>query len=81
MPERSTANTNVYHVNLQSDTNSRMYGVLCVPKKEGKYSGIIQLPGAGIRPYFPDLEVADKGVIVFYNWNTWYSGYDGSSCI
>lgn len=65
MPERSTANTNVYHVNLQSYGNSRLYGILCVPKKEGKYPAIVQLPGAGIRPYFPDLEVAEKGVIVF----------------
>lgn len=65
MPERSTANTNVYHVNLQSYANSRLYGILCVPKKEGKYPAIVQLPSAGLRPYFPDLEMAEKGVIVF----------------
>lgn len=65
LAERSTANTNVYHVNAQGYGNSRLYGMLCVPKKEGKYPAILQVPGAGIRPYNPDLEMAEKGFIVF----------------
>ena len=65
LPERSTATTNVYHVNAQGYANSRLYGILCVPKKEGKYPAILQVPGAGIRPYNPDLEMAEKGFIVF----------------
>jgi cephalosporin-C deacetylase len=65
LPERSSALTNVYHVSLNSLGSSRLYGILCVPKKIGKYPAILQVPGAGIRPYNPDLELADKGVIVF----------------
>lgn len=64
-PERSSGNSNVYIVNVQGYGNSRLYGVLAVPKKEGKYPAVLQVPGAGIRPYYPDLEVADQGVIVF----------------
>ncbi len=64
-PEKSSGNSNVYIVNVQGYGNSRLYGVLAVPKKEGKYPAVLQVPGAGIRPYFPDLEVADQGVIVF----------------
>ena len=65
LPERSSALTNVYHVSIQNYGASRLYGMLCVPKKEGKYPAVLQVPGAGIRPYNPDLELADKGVIVF----------------
>jgi cephalosporin-C deacetylase len=64
-PEKSSALSNVYLVNVQGYGNSRLYGVLAIPKKEGKYPAVLQVPGAGIRPYFPDLEVADQGVIVF----------------
>ncbi len=65
LPDKSSSLTNVYQVNLQSYGASRLYGILCVPKKPGKYPAILQVPGAGIRPYNPDLEMADKGIIVF----------------
>jgi cephalosporin-C deacetylase-like acetyl esterase len=65
LQEKCSALTNVYQVNLQSYGASRLYGILCVPKKPGKYPAILQVPGAGIRPYNPDLELADKGFIVF----------------
>ena len=65
LQDRSSSQTNVYQVNLQSFGASRLYGILCVPKKPGKYPAILQVPGAGIRPYHPDLEMADKGIIVF----------------
>ncbi|MBC8033255.1 MAG: acetylxylan esterase [Chitinophagaceae bacterium] len=64
LPERSSALTNVYHLNLQGYGNSRLYGILCIPKKEGKYPALLHVPGAGVRPYGPDLEMADKGIIV-----------------
>jgi cephalosporin-C deacetylase-like acetyl esterase len=63
LPERCTENVNVYQVNIQNFKNSRLYGILCVPKKEGKYPAILQVPGAGIRPYFGDIAKAEKGVI------------------
>ena len=64
LPERCTENVNVYHVNIQNDrVGSRIYGILCVPKKEGKYPALLQVPGAGIRPYEGDIDNAEKGMI------------------
>jgi cephalosporin-C deacetylase-like acetyl esterase len=66
MPERCTENVNVYHVNLQNfRPGARLYGILCVPKKEGKYPAILQVPGAGVRPYTGDIANAEKGFITF----------------
>lgn len=65
LPERSSAKTNVYHVNCQGYGGSRIYGILCIPKATGrKYPAVLQVPGAGVRAYGPDLELADQGVIV-----------------
>lgn len=64
LPERCTENVNVYHLNLQNfPGNARLYGILCVPKKEGKYPALLHVPGAGIRPYFGDIANAEKGLI------------------
>jgi cephalosporin-C deacetylase len=71
LPDYSTANVNVYHVSLQNvgagDTGapSRLYGILCEPKAEGKYPALLSVPGAGIRPYRGLVEMAEKGVITF----------------
>jgi cephalosporin-C deacetylase-like acetyl esterase len=66
IPERCTENVNVYHVNLQNyRVGTRLYGILCVPKKEGKYPAILQVPGAGARPYAGDIANAEKGMITF----------------
>ena len=63
LPERCTALTNVYHLSVQNVNNSRFYGILCVPKKEGKYPAILRVPGAGVRPYNGMIAEADKGFI------------------
>lgn len=63
LPERCTELTNVYQLNLQNINNSRFYGILCVPKKEGKYPAILRVPGAGVRPYGGMIADADKGFI------------------
>lgn len=66
LPERCTETVNVYHVNLQNfSIGARLYGILCVPKKEGKYPAILKVPGAGIRPYAGDITTAEKGFITF----------------
>ena len=66
LPERCTETVNVYHVNLQNfRVGTRLYGILCVPKKEGKYPAILQVPGAGARPYTGDIATAEKGFITF----------------
>jgi len=62
--ERGSSATAVYQLSVQNLNGSRIYGILCVPRKPGKYPAILQVPGAGTRPYNPDLELADKGVIV-----------------
>lgn len=63
LPERCTEKVNVYHVNMQGYGNSRLYGILCVPKKEGKYPAILRVPGAGVRPYGGDIYRAEQGFI------------------
>ena len=66
LPERCTENVNVYHVNLQNfRLGSRLYGILCIPKKEGKYPALLKVPGAGVRPYAGDVAMAEKGIITF----------------
>lgn len=68
MPERCTEKSNVYHVNLQNYRDggtARLYGILCVPKAEGKYPALLRVPGAGVRPYNGDVSMADRGVITF----------------
>ena len=65
LPERCTETVNVYHVNLQNYLNSRLYGILCIPKKEGKYPALLQVPGAGVRAYYGDVANAEKGIITF----------------
>jgi cephalosporin-C deacetylase-like acetyl esterase len=51
LPEKSTATQDVYEVSFQNIGFSRVYGILIVPKKPGKYPAILQVPGAGVRPY------------------------------
>jgi cephalosporin-C deacetylase len=66
IPERCTEKVNVYHVSLQNfRAGSRLYGILCVPKKEGKYPALLSVPGAGVRPYNGNIVMAEKGVITF----------------
>lgn len=64
LTERCTENVNVYHVNIQNfRPGTRMYGILCIPKKEGKYPALLKVPGAGVRPYGGDVAMAEKGMI------------------
>jgi len=64
MPERCTSEANVYQISFQNDApGSRIYGILAVPKKEGKYPAILRVPGAGIRPYAGDAKTAGQGFI------------------
>jgi len=65
LPERCTGNVNVYEVSLANINNSRLYGIACIPKKEGKYPAVMLPPGAGVRPYYGDVGMAERGVITF----------------
>lgn len=64
MPLRSTPDVDVYHVSFQNQASgSRLYGILSVPSAPGKYPALLVLPGAGVRPYFPDTAMARRGII------------------
>jgi len=64
VPSRCTETVDVYHISVQNySRGARVYGMLCVPKKPGKYPALLRVPGAGIRPYQGDVNTAAKGVI------------------
>jgi len=63
LPERSTAKVDVYHINYRNIDNSRMHGILARPKQHGKYPAILQVPGAGIRPYNGLIDQAEQGFV------------------
>lgn len=64
LPDRCTETVNVYHVNIQNfREGTRLYGILAMPKKEGKYPAILHVPGAGARPYSGDIGNAERGLI------------------
>lgn len=66
VPEKCTEKVNVYNVNIQSFRyNSRLYGILCIPKGGGKYPAILKVPGAGIRAYNGEIGGANRGYITF----------------
>lgn len=62
VPEACTENVNIYYVNF-ANFKGRIYGVLSIPKKEGKYPAVLNVPGAGVRPYLPNPGLAEKGII------------------
>ena len=64
MPERCTDKADVYHVQL-NNINGKIYGILCKPKKDGKYPAILHVPGAGIRPYYGEVQEAEAGFVSF----------------
>ena len=65
LPERCTAEVNVYQVCLDNIQGSKMYGILTVPAKAGKYPVMLKVPGAGIRSYAGDVWSARNGIITF----------------
>ena len=64
MPERCTDEAEVYHVSLDN-VNGKIYGILSIPKKDGKFPAVLHVPGAGIRPYYGDAWEAEKGFVSF----------------
>ncbi len=62
LPDRSTSKVDVYEVQFDNITG-KIFGILCKPKKAGKYPAILHVPGAGIRPYQGEVREADEGFI------------------
>jgi cephalosporin-C deacetylase-like acetyl esterase len=66
LPERCTELSNVYQANIQNyKPGMRLYGIVSIPKKPGKYPALLRVPGAGVRPYYGDPTTSDMGVITF----------------
>lgn len=70
LPDACTDKVNVYHVNFRTlgqawnPTPPRIYGILCEPKAPGKYPAVLKVPGAGVRSYAGDTDLAARGAIV-----------------
>jgi cephalosporin-C deacetylase-like acetyl esterase len=64
LEEGSNSKIDVYEVSFQNfRIGSRIYGILCVPKKPGKYPAVLKVPGAGVRAYHGDTALAENGAI------------------
>jgi cephalosporin-C deacetylase len=69
LPDACTSTVDVYHVSFRTagpkgPISARIYGILCEPRAPGHYPAVLKVPGAGVRPYFGDPDLAAKGVIV-----------------
>ena len=65
LPEKCTGKVNTYEVNIANITG-RVYGILCVPKKNGKYPAMLHVPGAGARPYEGNIDMTERGIITLH---------------
>ena len=69
LPDACTDKVNVYQVAIRTigpnwvKVPARVYGILCEPKAPGKYPAVLKVPGAGVRPYQGDKDLAARGVI------------------
>ena len=69
LPDSCTSSVDVYQVSLRvtgakAAYSSRVFGILCRPRAPGRYPAVLKVPGAGVRPYFGDPDLAARGVIV-----------------
>lgn len=66
-PELSTDKVEVSYLRLANvgttSGPSRVIGVLAVPRGPGPFPAVLQVPGAGVRPYRGNVELAEQGVI------------------
>lgn len=70
LPALSTPKADVYHVSFQTvgttpAAMSRIYGILAIPKGSPgqKFPALLRVPGAGVRPYFGQIALAEQGLI------------------
>jgi len=64
--EKCTNKVNVFFADFRNYRNgSRIFGVLCIPNKGGKYPAVLRLPGSGIKNYEGDIKLAEKGFITY----------------
>jgi cephalosporin-C deacetylase-like acetyl esterase len=67
LPDYGNATVVCSQVNMQNigmgKLPSRLYGILCEPKAPGKYPALLEVPGAGVRPYRGLARMASHGII------------------
>lgn len=56
IPERSSGQKNIYHVEMASYGNVTIEGYYAEPKKKGRYPAIAVFMGYGSEPYFPHTD-------------------------
>ncbi len=61
MPELDNENNIAYHIRFNHTRKSYIYGILTVPRKEGRFPAILHVPGAGVRSY-TGADVGDEVV-------------------
>lgn len=62
--DKCTDTYNIYQVSyLNNEYKNRSYGILTIPKKNGKFPAIIRFPGAGVHPLGGNLAIADRDII------------------
>jgi cephalosporin-C deacetylase len=59
LPEKDNPRNIAYHIRFNHGRNAYIYGILMVPRKEGKFPAVLHVPGAGVRPYH-GADVADE---------------------
>ena len=62
--EKCTKDVNVYHISYGNINGTRMYGMLTMPAKDGKYPAILRFPGAGVGEKGGDIAHAAQGAII-----------------
>lgn len=62
--EKCTEFANFYQVDYQNlEFKDRFYGILSIPKKNGKFPAVIRFPGAGVKPVSGNVKMAENDVI------------------
>ncbi len=64
LEDRCTDDVLVYHVSYGNVNRTRMYGILTMPRAEGKYPAVLRFPGAGVGEKGGDLAHAAQGFII-----------------
>lgn len=64
LPHKCTKDVKVYHISYRNINGTKMYGILTMPAKEGKYPAILRFPGAGIGEKGGDITHAAQGAII-----------------
>jgi cephalosporin-C deacetylase-like acetyl esterase len=64
MPEQCTHYYNVYNVKFRNGEKNYIYGVMTVPNKPGKHPAVLKVPGANVRTYQVEKNLADLKSVV-----------------